>query len=83
MSPAAKVALDHTLVYGRQLSADYESNGRPEVQDLFKRTFGVVAYESPLDVGGEVSRLAGQEDRDDLARCVNIAILGEAFITVG
>jgi hypothetical protein len=77
MSPAAQVALNHTLIYGRELHTNYSSNERPEVRELFKRTFGLVAYENPLEVGGDVSKLAGQGDRDDLAACVNTGILGK------
>lgn len=77
MSPAAQVALNDTLHYGKLLHAEYVSNERPDVQDLFKRTLGLAAYESPLEAGGEVSKLAGQEDRDDLARSINVAILGQ------
>jgi len=42
---------------------------------LFHRTSSLVAYENPLEAGGDVSRLAGQEAREELARDVNEGIL--------
>ncbi|KAF9506995.1 hypothetical protein BS47DRAFT_1304544 [Hydnum rufescens UP504] len=71
----AQIALEHAFQYGRLLNADYEHDERPHVQYLFRRTFSLVAYESPLEVGGDVSRLAGQGAREELATELNEAIL--------
>jgi len=71
----AQIALEHALQYGRLLNADYEHDERPPVQYLFRRTFSLVAYENPLEVGGDVSRLAGQGAREELATELNEAIL--------
>lgn len=46
---------------------------------LFHRTSSLVAYENPLEAGGDVSRLAGQEAREELAIAVNEGILCELF----
>lgn len=49
------------------------------MQMLFHRTSALVAYENPLEAGGDVSRLAGQEAREELAIAVNEGILGTFF----
>ena len=76
-SSAAQAALEHIFAYGRQLDADYGADERAHVQTLFHRTSSLVAYENPLEAGGDVSRLAGQEAREELAIAVNEGILGE------
>src|SRR5258708_1996871 len=73
----AQIALNHALRYGRTLHTDYVHDDRPDIQSLFKRTFALVAYENPLEVGGEVSRLAGQKAREELAAELNQYILGK------
>jgi hypothetical protein len=77
MSSAAQAALEHIFAYGRQLDADYGADERAHVQMLFHRTSSLVAYENPLEAGGDVSRLAGQEAREELAVAVNEGILGQ------
>ena len=64
----AQAALSTALAYGRQLQTDYRADERPAVQSLFKRTFSVVAYDNPLEAGGDVAELAGQEARAALAQ---------------
>lgn len=76
-SSAALAALEHIFAYGRQLDADYGADERAHVQMLFHRTSSLVAYENPLEAGGDVSRLAGQEAREELAIAVNEGILGK------
>ena len=73
----AQVAFDHALRYGRTLHTDYVHDDRPDVQSLFKRTFSLVAYENPLEVVGEVSELAGQKAREELAAELNQYILSK------
>ncbi|KAF8912907.1 concanavalin A-like lectin/glucanase domain-containing protein [Gymnopilus junonius] len=68
-------ALNVAIVYGQTLSNDYQSDPRPEVQQLFKQTFGIVAWEDPLEVGGPIAELAGREARVTLAHEINQAIL--------
>ena len=73
---AAQVSLANALAYGQQLELDYKDDTRPEITAYLKRTFSVVAYEDPLNVTGEVGRIAGQESRNTLAMEMNEAILG-------
>lgn len=75
LADAARDALHTALAYGQTLEADYKSDTRPAVQTHRLRTFGLVAYEDPENVGGEVGALAGQEARVQLAGEVNQAIL--------
>ncbi|TDL28944.1 SPRY-domain-containing protein [Rickenella mellea] len=70
-----QTTLSDAVAYGKQLQADYKGDTRPEVQSLFKRTFGLVAYDDPLEAGGDVAELASQEARSRLAQEVNQAIL--------
>ncbi|KDQ54931.1 hypothetical protein JAAARDRAFT_354484 [Jaapia argillacea MUCL 33604] len=67
-------ALNEALAYGQALRTNYK-DARPEVGALFKRTFGIVAYEDPASVGGEVAEVVGQEARAVLANELNMAIL--------
>lgn len=75
---AARISLANALAYGQQLELDYKDDTRPEIATYLKRTFSVVAYEDPLNVPGEVGRIAGQESRNTLAMEVNEAILGKS-----
>lgn len=72
----AQISLTNALAYGKQLEFDYKDDTRPEIATYLKRTFSVVAYEDPLNVAGEVGRIAGQESRNALAMEMNEAILG-------
>jgi len=73
---AAQMSLANALTCGQQLELDYKDDARPEIAAYLKRTFSVVAYEDPLNVIGEVGRIAGQESRNTLAMEINEAILG-------
>ncbi|OJT07939.1 Ran-binding protein 10 [Trametes pubescens] len=75
LAALAKNALHTALSYGQTLEADYKSDLRPGVRAHLRRTFGVVAYDDPIAVGGEVAEMAGQAARDALAAEVNQAIL--------
>lgn len=68
-------ALNAALFYGQTLSNDYQSDTRPECQELFKKTFGIVAWEDPLEAGGAVAELVGHDARVALAHELNQAIL--------
>jgi len=68
-------ALNLAIVYGQKLSNDYQSDPRPELQQLFKKTFGIVAWEDPLEAGGPIADLAGHDARVALAHELNQAIL--------
>jgi hypothetical protein len=72
----AQISLANALAYGQQLELDYKDDTRPEIKTYLKRTFSVVAYEDPLNVDGEVGRIAGQESRNTLAMEMNQSILG-------
>ncbi|KAF9535767.1 hypothetical protein CPB83DRAFT_842299 [Crepidotus variabilis] len=65
-------ALTMAITYGQSLSNDFHSDSRPELQQLFKRTFGIVAWEDPLE---EMADIAGHHSRVALANEVNQAIL--------
>jgi len=73
---AAQISLASALAYGQQLELDYKDDTRPEITAYLKQTFSVVAYEDPLNIGGEVGRISGQESRNALAMEMNEAILG-------
>jgi hypothetical protein len=70
-------ALSSAITYGQTLQSDYKTDSRPEVRAIFKRTFGVVAYEDPLEAGGEAAEVAGHEARVTLATELNQHILRE------
>lgn len=72
----AQISLATALAYGQQLELDYKDDTRPEIATYLKKTFSVVAYEDPLNVAGEVGKIAGQESRNTLAMEMNEAILG-------
>lgn len=70
-------ALKAAINYGQLLSSDYQSNTRPEVQDMFRMTFGIVAWDDPAGTGGPVAELVSHNARIALAHEVNQAILSE------
>ncbi|KAF9056421.1 hypothetical protein BJ165DRAFT_513128 [Panaeolus papilionaceus] len=70
-----ETALNSAIAYGQELSDDAQADPRPEVQDLFKTTFGIVAWEDPLEAGSPIARLVGPESRFALANELNEAIL--------
>ena len=74
----AQAALRAALEYGRALRAEYkkEAGERSDVHALLERTWSVIAYHFPVEAGGEIGRLAGQDARDALAGEVNQVILG-------
>ncbi|GJJ13868.1 hypothetical protein Clacol_008125 [Clathrus columnatus] len=51
---ASQALLQTALTLGQALQADYKGDPRPEVQNIYKRTLGLVAYEDPFgdDEGG-------------------------------
>jgi len=70
-----ETALNAAILYGQSLSSDYQSDPRPELQRLFKNTFGIVAWEDPLEAGAPIADLVGHESRVALAHELNQAIL--------
>ncbi|KAF7340135.1 Ran-binding protein [Mycena venus] len=70
-----EVALNQAIIYGQTLLNDYTSDKRPEVQTLFNRTVGIVAWHDPIEHGGVAAEVAGPEARVDLANELNQAIL--------
>jgi len=72
-----EVALNQAISYGQTLSKAYKDDERPEVKEIFKRTFAIVAWEDPMTAGGLVSEVVGQEARVVLANELNKAILSE------
>ncbi|KAJ7748469.1 SPRY-domain-containing protein [Mycena maculata] len=68
-------ALNLAIIYGQTLLNDYTADERPEVQALFKRTVGIVAWHDPIEHGGVAAEVAGSEARVELANELNQAIL--------
>lgn len=75
-----QVALEHAIANGQSLQAQYRTDTRPEVQEIYKQTLSLVAYDDPLaddpNVPEAVKEMASQASRDQLAEEVNRAILG-------
>jgi len=72
-----ETALNEAINYGQTLSKNYQSDPRPELQQLFKKTFGIVAWEDPLEAGGSIADIVGHNSRVALAHEVNQAILSK------
>lgn len=64
--------------YGQQLQTEFGSDPRPEVQDLLKRTVGIVAYQDPAN-NSQTRELVGFKAKVALAEDVNRAILGKLW----
>ena len=73
--------LSSAISYGQTLQSDYKTDSRPEVRGIFKKTFGIVAYEDPLGAGGEAAEVAGHAARVRLATELNQDILRECLFT--
>jgi hypothetical protein len=72
-----ETALNQAIAYGQTLSTDYKADTRPQVKEIFKRTFAIVAWEDPMTAGGVVTEVVGHEARVALATELNQAILSE------
>ena len=72
-----ETALSEAINYGQTLSKNHQSDPRPELQQLFKKTFGIVAWEDPLEAGGAIADIVGHNSRIALAHEVNQAILSK------
>ncbi|KAH7883956.1 hypothetical protein F5I97DRAFT_1897017 [Phlebopus sp. FC_14] len=66
-------ALEAAVAYGQELESEYKH--RSEVRAIFKRTSVIMAYEDPLEAGGDAADVAGQHARVALATELNQAIL--------
>lgn len=66
-------ALERAVAYGQELESDYKN--RAEVRAIFKRTSVIMAYDDPLEAGGDAAEVAGQAARVTLATELNQAIL--------
>ncbi|KAF5377248.1 hypothetical protein D9615_006400 [Tricholomella constricta] len=66
---------DGVIAYGQTLSNEYKNDARPEVKQIFKRTFAIVAWEDPLTAGGVVTEVVGHDAKVALANELNRAIL--------
>jgi hypothetical protein len=73
-------ALNQAIIYGQTLLNDYTSDKRPEVQSMFLRTVGIVAWPDPIAHGGVAAEVAGPEARVDLANELNQAILRRLYL---
>ncbi|KAL1739540.1 concanavalin A-like lectin/glucanase domain-containing protein [Schizophyllum fasciatum] len=67
--------LQEALQYGRALWNDYKYDTRPEVRALSERTFGIVAFDDPIEAGGITAEVAGPAARVALGNELNQAIL--------
>ena len=72
-----ETALNQAIAYGQTLSNNYKADTRPQVKEIFKRTFAIVAWEDPMMAGGLVTDVVGHEARVALAAELNQAILSE------
>ncbi|TFK30672.1 SPRY-domain-containing protein [Coprinopsis marcescibilis] len=70
-----EAAISAAIVYGQAISDDYKSDPRPEVQALFKQTFGILAWDKPLEAGNDVAAFVSKEARLALATELNQTIL--------
>ena len=70
-------ALNRAIAYGQSLANDYKADTRPEVKQLFKRTFAIVAWDDPREAGGLVAEVVSPEARVGLANELNQAVLSE------
>lgn len=70
-----EVTLNQAIAYGKSLANGYKDDARPEVKQIFSRTFALVAWEDPLSAGGMVTEVARHEARIPLAHELNQAIL--------
>lgn len=78
-SPPVKLQLEAALTeainYGQAISDEYKNDSREEVQSLFKKTFGILAWDQPIDGGEAVAAFVSKETRIALANELNQAIL--------
>ncbi|EAU92947.2 ran-binding protein 10 [Coprinopsis cinerea okayama7 len=70
-----EAAISAAIEYGQAISDDYKGDPRPEVQSLFKKTFGILAWDRPLEAGRDVAAFVSKEARVALANELNQAIL--------
>ena len=75
-----ETALHEAINYGQTLSKNYQSDPRPELQQLFRKTFGIVAWEDPLEAGGSIADTVGHNSRIALAHEVNQVILSKWYV---
>jgi len=72
-----EAALTKAIEYGQSFNNDYKLEKRPELRQMFEQASSVIAWDNPLEVGGDVAELAGHEARIALANEVNEAILSK------
>ena len=75
-------ALNTAISYGQTLWHDYHSDSRPELQHLFRKTFGIVAWEDPSEEGSGMADIVGHQSRTALAHEINEAILSKKFLLI-
>ncbi|KAL4257246.1 B30.2/SPRY domain-containing protein [Pleurotus pulmonarius] len=75
VAAAYEKALTDAISYGQGLHAEYKDDERSEVQDVLKRTFGILAFYDPRKAVGSASEVVGKDARMELATEVNQAIL--------
>ncbi|KAF9493903.1 SPRY-domain-containing protein [Pleurotus eryngii] len=75
VAAAYEKALTDAISYGQGLHSEYKDDARSEVQDVLKRTFGILAFYDPRKAVGSASEVVGKDARMELATEVNRAIL--------
>ncbi|KAJ8520333.1 hypothetical protein ONZ45_g2801 [Pleurotus djamor] len=67
--------LTDAIAYGQTLNNEFRDDKRPEVQEILKRTFGILAFYDPRKASGSTPDVVGKDSRLELASEVNQAIL--------
>lgn len=70
-----EAALTKAIEYGQNFNNDYKLEKRPELRQMFEQASSVIAWNNPLEAGGDTAEVAGHEARVALANEVNEAIL--------
>lgn len=77
-----EASLNIAILYGQTLTNDFHSDSRPELQQLYRKTFGIVAWEDPLEEGSGMADIVGHESRIALAIEINQAILSKQKVLI-
>jgi len=75
-----EAALNEAIVYGQKLSKDYQTDPREELQEIFKKTCGIVAWEDPVATDSPIADFVGRGALVTLAHEINDAILSGVFL---
>ena len=76
-----EAALNEAILYGQKLSKDYQTDPREELQEIFKKTCGIVAWEDPSAADSPIADFVGRGALVTLAHEINDAILSEYYFS--